>query len=82
MAENLERHSLREWRELRNMTAEQLAFKAGVTLSTVYSAERGRHPPRHATIVKLAAALSTPDEPLLIDQFIWPEKFTRTKEGR
>lgn len=73
MADTRERHTLREWRNLRKMSPDQLAHAAGVTLSTVYSAERNRHQPRYKTLRKFAQALSRPGEPVTTDQIIWPE---------
>ena|SRR5690242_4687927 len=78
MTENLERKTVREWRLARDMTVEELAQAADMPVTTVYSAERGRHAPRYTTLMKLSKALGVG-----LDQFIWPEKFTgRARQHR
>lgn len=70
MAKNLERKTLREWRDMLDWSREKLAREADITLSTMYSAERGSHPPRQSTRAKLAKALGIKQ-----DQIIWPETY-------
>lgn len=48
---------LRARREAQNLTQEQLAVKAGVSVATLRRAETGRGRPHHGTILLLATAL-------------------------
>ena len=74
MADTRERHTLREWRKLRDLSVEELATAAQVTVGTIYSVERNRHQPRHETMQKFAKALSTHGKTLTTDQIIWPDE--------
>jgi len=49
--------SLKEWREDRYLSQDELAKKANLTKSTINRLERGHHRPIFRTIRKLAAAL-------------------------
>lgn len=53
-------HVLRELREERDLTMQELATKAGVSVGTVYKAETGRVQPFGRTLHKLARALGVP----------------------
>jgi transcriptional regulator with XRE-family HTH domain len=48
---------LKKLREARLLTQVELAQRAGVSEATVVRLELGQHPPRFATIKKLATAL-------------------------
>lgn len=48
---------LKELREARGLSMQQLADRAGVNKSTIYEAENHRHNPRIQTLRKLARAL-------------------------
>jgi len=61
--------TLREVRERRYLTQEELAAKAGITKSTVATIEKGTHRPRLRTVRQLAEVLGiSPEE---ID---WPDR--------
>jgi transcriptional regulator with XRE-family HTH domain len=49
---------LKRLREERDVTQEQLAFDAGVTVSTLSRIERGLNSPGWATVTRIADALS------------------------
>jgi len=53
-------HRLRGYRLQRNLTAEQVATRAGVQLRTLLSAERGANP-RLGTLIKILRALDRLD---------------------
>ena len=57
---------LREWRQRRLMTQEDLAEKAGVGVTTIVRIESGQ-PGRISTLKKLASALDVTAEQLLGD---------------
>ena len=57
---------LREWRQRRLMTQEDLAEKAGVGVTTIVRIESGQ-PGRISTLKKLASALEVTAEQLLGD---------------
>jgi len=48
---------LKEWRERRGMTQEQLAKKAGISRGFLARLETARHDPKLSTLEKLARAL-------------------------
>ena len=52
-----ERKTLREWRELRNMTQFELSVKSGVSVSSISTAELGKHTLSIKNAVKVANAL-------------------------
>jgi transcriptional regulator with XRE-family HTH domain len=52
--------ALRELREQRGLTREQLAVQAGLTARTLGNLERGRTRPHRSTCAVLAAALGVP----------------------
>jgi transcriptional regulator with XRE-family HTH domain len=49
--------TIRRMRQEHGFTQEALAFKAGITVSSVYRIERGLSNPAWATLLKIAAAL-------------------------
>ena len=51
---------LKDLREEQDLTLQQLADKAGVSVGTVYKAESGRVQPFGRTLHKLARALGVP----------------------
>lgn len=53
-----EQRSLREWRVLRGMTQQQLAFATGLSISTVRDVELGRHEPSLGTARRIFRALN------------------------
>ncbi len=69
----LERHTLQEWRRLRNMTQLELANAAGLTPTTIHDYESGQYLPKTQSALSIARALAGEDgEPLLLDQILWP----------
>jgi transcriptional regulator with XRE-family HTH domain len=64
----LERHSLPEWRSLKQLTIMQLAQQAGLSLATVQALEHGRTRPTIETAEQLANALD-----VFIEQIEWKE---------
>lgn len=56
---------LRPRREELNLTMQQVAVLAEVSLATVYRAEVGLHMPQRATAERLAKALNLPVEKVL-----------------
>ena len=57
--------TLRQLRENKFISQEDLARKSGVAAATINRLENGHHKPRFATIRKLAKALGV--EPVVID---------------
>ena len=68
----IERHTLQEWRQIRNLTQLQLAIRAQLTPTTISDYETGQYAPNAENWQRIAAALSTEDEQLLLDQIDWP----------
>ncbi len=48
---------LREWREFKGMSREELAVTSGTTYSTIANLESGRHEPRIGLASRIASAL-------------------------
>jgi transcriptional regulator with XRE-family HTH domain len=59
---------LRELRRARALTQEELAQKAGVSPSTIVDIERGKHEPQIRTLRKLAKALETTPDKLVLGE--------------
>jgi transcriptional regulator with XRE-family HTH domain len=59
---------LREFRRARALTQEELAEKAGVSPSTIVDIERGKHEPQIRTLRKLARALDTTPDKLVLGE--------------
>jgi transcriptional regulator with XRE-family HTH domain len=59
---------LRELRRARALTQEELAEKAGVSPSTIVDIERGKHEPQIRTLRKLARALDTTPDKLVLGE--------------
>ena len=59
---------LRELRRARALTQEELAEKAGVSPSTIVDIERGKHEPQIRTLRKLAKALETTPDKLVLGE--------------
>jgi transcriptional regulator with XRE-family HTH domain len=59
---------LRELRRARALTQEGLAQKAGVSPSTIVDIERGKHEPQIRTLRKLARALDTTPDKLVLGE--------------
>jgi transcriptional regulator with XRE-family HTH domain len=57
---------LREVRERKLMTQEELAQRSGLTQTSISALERGVHAPRISTIRKLAAALEVDPDELIV----------------
>src|SRR5690242_1706441 len=68
----LVRRTPQEWRSLRNMSQYELAKAAGLTPTTISDYETGQYAPNAENWLRIARALSTEDEPLLMDQIDWP----------
>lgn len=62
--------TLKEWRELRYMSQEQLAEKIGRTNMTVSLWETGKSEPKYSDLVKLSQVLKTKG----IDNIILPTR--------
>lgn len=60
--------SLREWRIVKGMTQQQVAFAAGLAINTVRDIERERQAPSIVTARKLVRALG-----ITLEQVRWPE---------
>ncbi len=56
---------LREVRERRLMTQEELATQSGITQTQISALELGKHQPRFSTIKRLAAALGVDPQELI-----------------
>jgi transcriptional regulator with XRE-family HTH domain len=59
---------LRELRRARALTQEELAEKADVSPSTIVDIERGKHEPQIRTLRKLARALDTTPDKLVLGE--------------
>jgi transcriptional regulator with XRE-family HTH domain len=59
---------LRELRRARALTQEELAQKACVSPSTIVDIERGKHEPQIRTLRKLAKALETTPDKLVLGE--------------
>jgi XRE family transcriptional regulator, fatty acid utilization regulator len=59
---------LRELRRARALTQEELAEKADVSPSTIVDIERGKHEPQIRTLRKLAKALETTPDKLVLGE--------------
>jgi transcriptional regulator with XRE-family HTH domain len=64
-----DRRTLREWREARALSLEELARAAGVHHDTVWQVETGRRRPHPRTRRRLAEALGVPP-----DAIAWPQR--------
>ncbi len=66
---------LKAWRNCARLTQTQLSDYSGVSKATISMVERDQHPPTHATMEKLASALSlSPHFRKGIDvNDIWPD---------
>lgn len=64
---------IREWREFRNLTLEQLADRVGTTHASLSRIERGLQPYTQATLEALAEALMTEPASLLMRNPADPE---------
>lgn len=62
-----EGQALRSAREARGLTQQELAFLAGIAVSTIQRAEYGEHAPTATTLIKIAQALSVPVDTLFVD---------------
>jgi transcriptional regulator with XRE-family HTH domain len=69
------RTPLRRARERLNLRLEDVASAAGVSIRTVFDAERGRHAPHRSTMKAIAEALA------LRPQELWPETEFRLRPG-
>ena len=69
---SLERHTPQEWRQIRGYTQLQLAIRAQLTPTTISDYETGQYAPNAENWQRIAVALSTEDEQLLMDQIEWP----------
>ncbi len=58
---------LRQWREIRVMTMEELAEKSGLSRHTILRLEAGKHKPTARTVKGLMAALGV--DPLQIAEY-------------
>jgi transcriptional regulator with XRE-family HTH domain len=56
---------VKEWRERRRLTQEQLADKAGISRGFLARLETARHDPKLSTLEKIAKALRVPLTELL-----------------
>lgn len=63
------KRTLREWREVREMTPMELAYKAGVSLTTVLDVEQSRRSPSVITAQKIVAVLG-----ISVADVRWPEE--------
>jgi transcriptional regulator with XRE-family HTH domain len=59
---------LREVRERKLLTQQELADRSGLTQTTISAIEVGKHEPRISTIRRLAAALGVEPEELVVGQ--------------
>ena len=67
MSEQSERHDLRKWRELRQMTQAQLASAVGMSQQMLSNIEAGKSAPNVTVAFALADALGVADRDIL-----WP----------
>jgi transcriptional regulator with XRE-family HTH domain len=58
----MQRKTIRQLREERNWTQQDLAVKLGVSLATVYNWERGKYEPRASQFRALGLAFGVPME--------------------
>lgn len=58
---------LREVRERKLLTQDELAARSGITQTSISAIEVGKHEPRISTVRRLAAALGVEPEELLDD---------------
>lgn len=65
----MEIKTLKEWRELREITQWQLAVDCGVTISAVQGVESGRNEPHVGLALKMARSLG-----VQVEQVAWPIK--------
>lgn len=63
-----ERHTVREWRDLRGLSAQQLADAAGVSQQMLWRIEAGKSTPNILLAFALADALGVSERDIL-----WPE---------
>jgi transcriptional regulator with XRE-family HTH domain len=61
--------ALREWRQFRAVSQEELAKAAGIQRSTIVDIEASRRCPRPSTLRRLAKALKIKPEELYRDPF-------------
>lgn len=69
-----EQKTLKEWRELREMTQREVAAACEVTIGAVQGVESGRNEPHIGLALCLARALG-----ISVEQVAWPVKGAQTR---
>lgn len=73
------RKTIRELRDKLGLTQQDLAYKLGISISTVASMENGRHEPRLELARRVAAVLGVSTD--AIEWPEWPERRTPKREA-